>query len=150
MYGFVLFLQLIICVLLVIVVLMQSGRGGGLTETFASAESMFGAKTSEFLVKATYILGTSFLVCCLTLAVLSSRKEQSLMANTVSVPLPKGTQFPLSMPLPAEPQKAETPGEPASAPQSMGVPPVVPTEAAQPSAPAEPAPESAPVPAESK
>ena len=149
MYGFVLFLHLIVTVLLVIVVLMQSGRGGGLTETFASAESMFGAKTSEVLVKATYILGSLFLILCLSLAILSTRKEQSLMANKMNVPLPKGTKFPLSTPMPAEPRSLEAPVSeaPAAAPQNIDMP--QPAQAT--AAPAEPAPtESTPVPAESK
>ena len=83
MSGFLIFLHAIACVLLVTVVMMQSGRGGGLTEAFASAESIFGAQTSGFLVKATTVLATIFLGISLSLAFLSSHKTQSLMTSQV-------------------------------------------------------------------
>jgi protein translocase SecG subunit len=76
------FLHGIISVVLIVIILMQSGRGGGLTEGFASAESMFGARTNEFMVKATTIFSGLFLVTCLGLAVLSSQKGKSLMSDT--------------------------------------------------------------------
>ena len=84
MIGFLTFLQAVVCIFLVIVILVQSGRGGGLTEAFASAESIFGAQTSGFLVKATTILATLFLVVSLSLAFLSSKKDQSLMSGQMT------------------------------------------------------------------
>ena len=81
MMGFLMFIHAMICILLSAVILMQSGRGGGLTEGFASAESMFGAKTNSFMVKATTVFASLFLITCLTLAFLSSRKERSLMSG---------------------------------------------------------------------
>ena len=83
------FLHALICAVLITIILMQSGRGGGLTESFASAESMFGAQTNEFMVKATTIIAAIFLVTCLSLAVLSSRKAASLMSNKIAVPVSK-------------------------------------------------------------
>lgn len=85
--GFAMFLHALICVILIAVILMQSGRGGGLTESFSSAESMFGAQTNEFMIKATTIAAAIFLVTCLSLAVLSSRKTVSLMSNKIAVPV---------------------------------------------------------------
>ena len=55
MTGLILFLHAIISILLATIILMQSGRGGGLTEGFQAAESLFGAQTSSFLVKGTTI-----------------------------------------------------------------------------------------------
>ena len=81
MISFLIFVHAISCVLLIILVLMQSGRGGGLTEGFASAESMFGAKTNEFMVKATALFTTLFFITSLSLAYLSSKKERSLMSD---------------------------------------------------------------------
>ena len=86
MIGFVMFIHAIVTILLIIVILMQAGRGGGLTEGFASAESMFGAKTNEFMVRATTILGAVFLVTSLGLAILSSQKGKSLMTSS-TVPM---------------------------------------------------------------
>ena len=60
---------------------MQKGRGGGLTESFAAAESMFGAKTNAFMVKTTAVLASLFLATCLSFAYLSARQNRSLMEN---------------------------------------------------------------------
>jgi preprotein translocase subunit SecG len=81
MMGFILFIHITACVLLVIAILMQAGRGGGLTETFQSAESMFGTQTNKFMVRLTVILAAIFLSTSLILALNSSKGEQSLMAN---------------------------------------------------------------------
>jgi len=60
------------------------GVEGGLTESFASAESMFGAKTNEFMIKATTVFASLFLLTCLGLAIVSSQKGKSLMSNKVA------------------------------------------------------------------
>ena len=79
--GFILVIHVIVCVLLVICILMQAGRGGGLTETFQSAESMFGTQTNVFMVRFTTILAVIFLSTSLILAFNSSKGDKSLMAN---------------------------------------------------------------------
>ena len=79
--GFILVIHVIVCVLLVIAILMQAGRGGGLTETFQSAESMFGTQTNVFIVRLTTVLAVIFLSTSLILAFSSSKVDQSLMAN---------------------------------------------------------------------
>jgi len=101
------FLHAVLSVLLIVVILMQSGRGGGLTEGFASAESMFGAKTNEFMIKATTIFATLFLVTCLGLAVLSSQKGKSLMSDQVASEIPQLP--PLTIPGEDTSEDAETP-----------------------------------------
>jgi len=78
MLGVIVFIQAIACILLMIVILMQSGRGGGLTEAFASAERMFGSKTNEVLVRGTVILALVFMLSNLYLVYLSSKRERSL------------------------------------------------------------------------
>ncbi len=76
---FVLIIHSLVCVLLVICILMQAGRGGGLTEGFAAAENMFGARTNEFMVRATAVLAVIFIATSLSLAHLSARRDQSIM-----------------------------------------------------------------------
>lgn len=96
---FVFILHSIVCVLLACVILMQSGRGGGLTENFAAAENMFGAKTNEFMVKATTVLAVVFLATSLGLAHFSARQQKSLMdrvmekaeKNKIVIPLTPAT-----------------------------------------------------------
>lgn len=79
--GFILVIHVIVCILLVIAILMQAGRGGGLTETFQSAESMFGTRTNAFMVRLTTVLAIIFFCTSLLFALRSSKMDQSLMAN---------------------------------------------------------------------
>lgn len=86
--AFVLVIHVLSCILLVITILMQAGRGGGLAESFSSAESMFGTQTNTFLVRTTTILAIVFLSTALVLAVAGSKGEKSLMAKQKAM-LPK-------------------------------------------------------------
>ena len=79
--GFILVIHVIVCILLVIAILMQAGRGGGLTETFQSAESMFGTQTNVFMVRMTTVFAVIFLSTSMILAFNSSKSDKSLMAN---------------------------------------------------------------------
>jgi preprotein translocase subunit SecG len=79
MAAFITIIHILACILLIAVILMQAGRGGGLTEGFASAESMFGAKTNVFMVRTTAIVALVFLVTSLGLAYLSAERQASLI-----------------------------------------------------------------------
>ncbi len=80
-------IHVIACLILIILVLIQRGRGAGLVEGFAGVESMFGTKTSAFLTRTTTIMYVVFFVTCLSLAVLSVKQSKSLMRN-VKLPVP--------------------------------------------------------------
>ena len=79
MYNLFLIIHVIVSVLLVVVILVQRGRGGGLVEALAGAESLFGTKTSSFLVKTTTILAILFFVTSTTLALLSKERGRSVL-----------------------------------------------------------------------
>ena len=83
-----------------IAILMQSGRGGGLTEQFAGAESMFGAKTNVFMIRITTVFATIFMVTCLSLAYFSARRNQSLIPDTMTTPA-AASKTPSSLPEPS-------------------------------------------------
>ncbi len=132
---FILVIHITACMLLVIAVLMQAGKGGGLTETFQSAESMFGTQTNAFMVRLTSILAAVFLCTSMILAINSSKKEKSLMANkkllaTVPKPLPAPTpkepegdvQVKVEAPQPMAPAEAVPPGKAETASPSPEVP----------------------------
>lgn len=87
MTGLIIFIHAVICVLLIAIILMQPGKGGGLTDSMASAESIFGARTNVFVIKTTAILAAIFLVTCLGLAILSSQKNKSLMTERALPPV---------------------------------------------------------------
>ena len=84
--GFILFIHVTACVLLVTTILMQAGRGGGLAESFASAESMFGTQTNSFMVRTSTVLAAIFLITSLVLAVFGSKADNSLMSNKTLLP----------------------------------------------------------------
>ena len=92
MYGFVIVVHILVCILLVAIILMQSGRGGGLTDSFAAAESMFGAKTNVVLVRATTVLSCLFFITCLSLAFLSTKRNQSLIEQSAITHLVSGQE----------------------------------------------------------
>ncbi len=73
--------HVIACALLITLVLIQRGRGGGLVESFAGVESMFGTKTNAFLTRTTTVLSVIFFFTCLSLAILSVRQSKSLLSN---------------------------------------------------------------------
>ncbi|MDD5018938.1 MAG: preprotein translocase subunit SecG [Candidatus Omnitrophica bacterium] len=79
MFALIITVHVIACSLLILIVLVQQGRGGGLIENFSSAESIFGTKTSSFLVKSTTVLAIVFFLTCLSLAFLSIQKSRSLV-----------------------------------------------------------------------
>jgi preprotein translocase subunit SecG len=88
MMTFITVIHVIACVILIILVLIQRGRGAGLVEGFAGVESMFGTKTSAFLTRTTTIMSVVFFITCLSLAVLSVKQSKSLMRNVkLSVPV---------------------------------------------------------------
>lgn len=79
MFTFIVIIHVVTCLLLLTVILMQSGRGGGLTDSFAAAESIFGTKTNSFMVRATSAMAIIFLVTCIVLAILSTQRNRSLL-----------------------------------------------------------------------
>ncbi len=65
-YIFLTILIILACVLVIMVVLVQNSKGGGLASNFTSAgQSMGVRKTADFLEKSTWTLGAAILVLCL-------------------------------------------------------------------------------------
>lgn len=109
--GFIIVLHVLVCILLVIAILMQAGRGGGLAESFSSAESMFGTQTNTFMVRLSTVLAIIFFCTSLILAVNSSKMDRSLMTRaklpvkaTQKVPqeVPKEPTMKVSTPQPVQ------------------------------------------------
>ena len=85
MYIFLIFFHLLVCIALVCVVLMQSGKGGGLAGGAfgGTAQTVFGGRgATDFLTRATMVLGGVFFVISLVLGLMNSgtqRASRSLM-----------------------------------------------------------------------
>lgn len=70
MFSFLMVLQVIISIFLIVVVLMQASKGGGLAGTFGggSVGVVFGVRrTADFLIRATQILAGAFIVLSLVI-----------------------------------------------------------------------------------
>ena len=66
MYVFISILILICSVLLVLIVLVQNSKGGGLASGFSSSNQVLGVrKTTDFLEKATWTLAALVIVFCI-------------------------------------------------------------------------------------
>ena len=62
-FIFVSVLILITCILLILVVLVQNSKGGGLASNFSSSNQIMGVrKTADFLEKATWTLAIALLI----------------------------------------------------------------------------------------
>jgi preprotein translocase subunit SecG len=75
MVGFLMVIHYIVCFSLILVVLLQSGKGGGLAGAFGGGGStIFGGRgAGTVLTRATMVLGAMFFVTSLTLALLSTQ-----------------------------------------------------------------------------
>lgn len=107
-YILVSILILITCVLVIMVVLVQNSKGGGLAANFTSAgQSMGVRKTADFLEKATWTLGAAILILSLVAtasiprgatskeSVIKSSIERAQDPNaipTLPTPAPQGQQ----------------------------------------------------------
>jgi len=94
MTALIITIHVIACILLIIIILIQRGRGGGLAESFSGVESMFGTKTNAFLTRATSVLSVIFFITCLSLALLSVRQSRSLMKSVKPQVTPIGQTTP--------------------------------------------------------
>ena len=80
MYGFLLTVLVLDGVFLAVVILLQSGKGGGLAAVgggSAMTEGVLGGRqATTVLTRATWIAGGAFMVLSLVLAIMSSRSAQ--------------------------------------------------------------------------
>lgn len=125
MFGFLLALMLLDGVLLTVVVLLQSGKGGGLASMGGGAGTdtlIGGRQAATILTKTTWATGGLFLVLALALAVLSSRaqrpnsilREEFKQTSKPAAPAP--VQLPGTQPAPANQAgpAGQTPAAPAT------------------------------------
>ena len=73
-------IHVIVCLVLIVVILLQAGRGQGLTggSFGGNVQSLLGTKTSSFLTKATSVCAILFLFTCIGLNILEVQKSRSL------------------------------------------------------------------------
>tara|TARA_B100001540_G_scaffold210408_1_gene185392 strand:- start:229 stop:531 length:303 start_codon:yes stop_codon:yes gene_type:complete len=79
--NIILIINIILAIILVILVLFQKSEGGALGIGLSQDNFMFSRSAGNFLTKATAIVATLFIICSLTLTILS----RSELSPTISV-----------------------------------------------------------------
>ena len=139
MYALLLVLHLLICLALIGVVLIQSGKGGGLAGGAfgGSAQTVFGGRgATDFVTRATMILGAAFFLTSLVLALMTSNpgtSSRSLIQNEAR--RSAGSSQPGQLP-PAPGQRSSTPpagSSPSTTPPATTPPATTPSTPPKPS-----------------
>jgi preprotein translocase subunit SecG len=97
MFALLITLHVFACLVLITVILLQAGKGGGISETFGGSgglQQMLGTKASAFLTKATAACAVLFLATSMTLALMSTERSGSIVEKELSKE--KTTQVPVT------------------------------------------------------
>ncbi|HLT46897.1 MAG TPA: preprotein translocase subunit SecG [Rubricoccaceae bacterium] len=121
MFTFLVILALLDAILLSVVVLLQSGKGGGLAGIAAGGQAtqILGARQApDFLEKATWVLGTALLVICFVAPfTLGGDAERSILRESVQdAPVEAPGVLPTTPGAPGPEVPGQTPGAPQEAP----------------------------------
>jgi preprotein translocase subunit SecG len=115
MYIFISILIFISSVLLVLIVLIQNSKGGGLAAGFSSSNQVLGVrKTTDFLEKATWILAGFLVFSCIMITSFIPRNKSvstnSDVIENVSMPINASVpEFGTAQPAEAEPSGVMAP-----------------------------------------
>ena len=127
MYALVMTVHVIVCIFLIIVVLLQSGKAADLAGAFGGmgSQTAFGPRGSATLLsKATTISAVLFMVTSLTLSILATRnaglgtsvldtapQRATTPASKTSLPAQPGAPAGQPVPINVKPQPGDNPGE---------------------------------------
>ena len=107
--NIILTIDVIVCILLIFLTLMQRPKQEGLGAAFGGGmtENLFGAQTTNVLAKATRVLGATFFILTLGLSALYSHKATA--PSSVESKLPKTAPAPAATATPAASVSPEAP-----------------------------------------
>ncbi|MCD6308106.1 MAG: preprotein translocase subunit SecG [Candidatus Latescibacteria bacterium] len=120
LYSFLLFIHISVSIVLIVSVLLQSSKGGGLAGTFGGSGmtgGVFGGRgAAPFLIKITTTCAILFMVTSLTLNFVSSKtKSDSVLERTMMQSAP-GSSPAVTDEMPLVPQSPDSGGQAGSAP----------------------------------
>jgi preprotein translocase subunit SecG len=106
-YILVSVLILITCILLVLIVLVQNSKGGGLASNFQSSNQFMGVrKTADFLEKTTWTLAVILLILSLSsVLVIPKNQGQAKVQESIMDKQIKDTKAAPVKPMPVAPTK---------------------------------------------
>jgi preprotein translocase subunit SecG len=123
LFSVILSIHVVTCVLVILVVLLQSGKGAGFSGIFGGggSDAVFSAPSgSNFIRKVTSGFAIAFFVSSLLLTYLGSRRGVQTVTRQVSYPVTTTTTTPTS---PTESQAPESKSTPAPVKEKAAVPP---------------------------
>ncbi len=144
MESVILVVHYFVCVFLIVVILLQAGKGADIGAAFGGAsQTVFGSRgAATFLSKLTTVVAIVFLLTSISLASISRSKSKSSILKTVGS---SAETLPMAGPTPSPGASALTP--PAGTPAPKATPAVTPKAAATPKPEPKPAPAPTPKPA---
>ena len=96
MHTVIIILHVVCTLFLILVILLQTGKGAAMGSGFGagSSQTMFGSSgAGNFLTKLTTAIATIFMITSLTLAIMSSKaKSRSIMPDTDKPATTKSSQ----------------------------------------------------------
>jgi preprotein translocase subunit SecG len=108
-YYLITAVHVLVCIILILVVLLQSGKGADLAGAFGggATQTAFGSRgPASFLSKLTTIAAVVFMVTSLSLALIGNkRQERSIMDTTRGTAPVSAPKAPAMQPLPAPTQE---------------------------------------------
>jgi preprotein translocase subunit SecG len=111
MIGVLVVVHVITALLLIFIVLMQSGKGDGISDIFGggTTQTIFGTSAGTFLTKVTTVLAVIFILTSLAFSVVLSRRTRSLVEQERT-----------STSIPAQSKPLPVPANPALPPPTAG------------------------------
>jgi preprotein translocase subunit SecG len=118
LYYFVVTLYVLVCLLLMVTILLQQGKGGDIANAFGggSSQAVFGARSgATLLTRATSVLAALFVILAMVLTVWGQRGPGSVVGGLGAPPAPAAAPAPANASPTTTPAPAATTPAPAPA-----------------------------------
>ncbi len=133
MTALIVIIHIIVCLALILIVLLQTGKGADMGAVFggAGSQTLFGSTgATTFLTKLTTIAAIVFMLTSLSLAYIGKSGNKSIVSDVKTESQMPPQQSPLPGPVPQEQQAA--PAQQPTVTQPEAAPPVSPGPASKP------------------
>ncbi len=139
MHTVVILIHIVACLALILIVLLQTGRGAEMGAAFGGAsQTLFGGTGgATFLGKLTTAAAVVFMLTCLGLSYFAAGPQTKSIMENVPAQQPEGPALPEAKPVEPVTGQAPTAAEPARPQESTAAEPA-PTKAAEPAKDAQP------------
>jgi preprotein translocase subunit SecG len=132
MHTILIVVQIMVCASLIVLILIQHGKGADMGAAFGSGASatVFGSRGSaSFLTRTTAGLATAFFILSLTLAYFSTgQREPRSVLESVTVQTQPATELPATPVVPSSPREELPAVQKEAVENTSAIPQVLPTE----------------------